>query len=152
MFCNRCGNETGSETKRCQPCKTYMAEAQAKYRAKQRQKGLCRNCRTPTDTVRCPACTEAHRIRMIKNRVKLRMKVIEGYGGECCCCGEIEPCFLQLDHVNNDGHIERRQTTNAERVYRTAIKEGFPDRYQLLCANCNFGKFMNNGVCPHKDL
>lgn len=24
------------------------------------------------------------------------------------------------------------------------------DRLQLLCANCNFGKLMNGGTCPHK--
>ena len=30
---------------------------------------------------------------------------------------------------------------------------GWPrDRYQLLCANCNFGKLMNGGVCPHQQM
>lgn len=30
-------------------------------------------------------------------------------------------------------------------------RQGWPqDRYQLLCANCNFGKLMNGGVCPHQ--
>src|SRR5215467_11339214 len=39
--------------------------------------------------------------------VALREAVYVGYGGKCQCCGEKEPAFLTVDHVNNDGHLER---------------------------------------------
>jgi hypothetical protein len=31
------------------------------------------------------------------------------------------------------------------------VRNGFPPGYQVLCMNCNHGKRMNNGVCPHKE-
>jgi len=30
------------------------------------------------------------------------------------------------------------------------LKENNPEKYQILCLNCNFAKF-RYGVCPHKD-
>jgi hypothetical protein len=86
----------------------------------------------------------------------LRRAVFEGYGNKCACCGESNSAFLQLDHVQNDGAAERRHLTGINKrntaTYRKAVKENFPDRYQLLCANCNWGKRMNGGICPHLNL
>lgn len=85
---------------------------------------------------------------------RLRAEVLAAYGNACACCGEIEPLFLQVDHINNDGHLQRK---NAGRHWdwsafmRWLKAEGFPkDNYQLLCANCNWGKRANGGVCPHR--
>ena len=83
---------------------------------------------------------------------KLRKEMIEAYGGKCCCCGETEPIFMQLDHINNDGSIERRRYGNHVVEWQELKKTGWPkNRHQLLCANCNYGKRMNNGICPHKN-
>jgi hypothetical protein len=72
------------------------------------------------------------------------------YGGCCACCGEDDVRFLSLDHVENDGN-EHRKTYNCQQIYWLAKKEGYPkDKYQLLCHNCNMGKSINKGVCPHK--
>lgn len=36
------------------------------------------------------------------------------------------------------------------RLYRSLKRRGFPkDRFRLLCANCNLGRYLNGGVCPH---
>ena len=83
----------------------------------------------------------------------LKNEVFMAYGGwRCACCGESERAFLSLDHVNNDGFKDRvngRKSSNYS--YRQIKKAGFPSGiYQVLCMNCNFGKHMNNGVCPHK--
>jgi hypothetical protein len=32
------------------------------------------------------------------------------------------------------------------------IKSGFPNSFQILCYNCNNGKRMNRGVCPHQEF
>lgn len=81
-----------------------------------------------------------------------KRKVYEAYGGFiCACCGETEEAFLSIDHVNNDGANHRRET-NRRSLYKWLDKNGFPEGYQVLCMNCNFGKARNGGVCPHVSL
>ena len=82
-------------------------------------------------------------------------KLFAAYGGyRCSCCGETEPKFLQLDHIHNDGYKHRRLVSKSQKcglsIYQDLIKRGFPPIIQVLCANCNFGKSRNGGVCPHK--
>jgi len=89
-------------------------------------------------------------LNSIKLQWKTKLEVINGYGGECKCCGEKNPFFLTVDHVNNDGTKRRK---NGEpfgyAFYRMIIKSDFPDIYQILCMNCNLGKHINGGECPH---
>lgn len=86
----------------------------------------------------------------ISYRSRLREEMIVAYGGQCACCGEAEPRFLQLDHIHNDGHEDRRINKTPAKLWASLKRAGWPrDRHQLLCANCNFGKLMNGGVCPH---
>jgi hypothetical protein len=84
---------------------------------------------------------------------KLRQDVLNLYGNKCACCGETVVFFLQLDHVNNNGGSHRRDKKGKRRdnriAYIDAIKN--PHLYQLLCANCNYGKQLNGGNCPHVD-
>ena len=37
------------------------------------------------------------------NHQSYKEKVFDHYGWVCACCGEAEPLFLTIDHVNNDG-------------------------------------------------
>ena len=77
--------------------------------------------------------------------------VFSHYGWRCACCGEEERAFLSMDHVNNDGYKDRvNKSRSSSKLYRKIKKQGFPRAYQVLCMNCNFGKRMNGGVCPHK--
>jgi hypothetical protein len=85
---------------------------------------------------------------------RLRAEVIAGYGSRCACCGEARGEFLGIDHVRGRVKGDRRHYTAAGKrrcgvkVYREAIREGFPPEYRLLCHNCNLaiGFF---GYCPH---
>jgi len=96
---------------------------------------------------------QEHRQRVIKSAAssyqRNRSKLIAGYGGMCACCGETEPNFLELDHVNGGGskHFKVRKPDS---VYRDAVRAGFPPEYQLLCSNCNRGRQRNGGICPHQ--
>jgi hypothetical protein len=86
-----------------------------------------------------------------KRLKKIRAEFIAAYGGCCACCGESEPLFLQLDHIHNDGAQERRELGNNFVVLLRLKDRGWPkDNHQILCANCNHGKRMNGGICPHK--
>jgi hypothetical protein len=81
-----------------------------------------------------------------------KSQVIEAYGGKCNCCGETGPKFLSIDHIFNDGSKVRSIEGKGSMVYYYLIKHNFPkERHQLLCMNCNFGKHMNGGICPHKE-
>ena len=57
--------------------------------------------------------------------------------------------FLALDHVNGGGR-EERKTRSTQQIALTAIREGFPDTYRVLCHNCNqaIGWY---GKCPHEN-
>ena len=93
---------------------------------------------------------EANRAWSADYRTRLRAEMILAYGSRCNCCGETQPLFLQLDHVENDGHIDRKAHRTSNKLLAHLKRAGWPQaRYQLLCANCNFGKLMNGGICPH---
>ena len=80
--------------------------------------------------------------------MKLQAAVRHAYGDKCACCGETEPLFLTLDHVNGDGATHRR-TLRTNDVHAWARKNGYPPSLQLLCWNCNAAKAYHGG-CPHK--
>ena len=87
-----------------------------------------------------------------KNQYKIRRIVLEHYGGKypkCACCGQKEEKFLQVDHINNDGAIDRRTQGYGSSFYRHIISRKFPKNLQILCANCNQAK-SRYGICPHK--
>ena len=94
----------------------------------------------------------SHRNSNATWRWKLRQEIIEEYGGSCACCGEVIPEFLSIDHINNDGNVERKQNNSkgGAKFYKELKDRGFPkDNYQLLCMNCNFAKG-HFGICPHQ--
>ena len=96
-----------------------------------------------------------------KRRTKIKRLVLEHYGGvppKCVCCGESIYQFLTIDHVNNDGAKHRKELKLGRKsgwwLYIYLVKNDFPDdgyELQVLCWNCNCGKRMNGGVCPHKE-
>lgn len=87
-----------------------------------------------------------YHIQLVKSRKKL---VYDHYGWLCRCCGETNELFLSIDHVNNDGNTDEWRGRSAPTRYKKIIDKGYPDSIQILCMNCNWGKRMNKGVCPH---
>ena len=92
-------------------------------------------------------------VRAKKHRVKMKELVFSNYGGKCNCCEESNMKFLTIDHVNNKGREHVR--SNGKRylgflLYKWARDNNYPDSLQVLCFNCNCGKQVNGGVCPHK--
>jgi hypothetical protein len=89
-----------------------------------------------------------------RSQDRCREQVFAAYGGyKCSCCGETEPMFLSIDHVDNDGAKERKSGLYAgsgSAFYGWLRKNDFPAGYQVLCMNCQIGKHKNGGVCPHQ--
>lgn len=88
---------------------------------------------------------EAHR--------KRRTEALRAYGGgvpACVCCGETGLLFLSLDHVNGGGHQHRRETGGGG-FYSWLKRHNYPAGFQILCHNCNLGRQLNGGICPHQE-
>jgi len=84
---------------------------------------------------------------------KLLKEALYEYGGKCACCGESEPLFLSFDHILENGAEMRKIHGSGVDFYHWLKKNNYPrDTIQLLCLNCNLGKALNDGVCPHKKL
>src|SRR5487761_87042 len=77
-----------------------------------------------------------------------KLLVMKRYGPngrpECSCCGESQLAFLTLDHIDNDGAVQRRalrvdgtKAPGGDPWYQYLKKKGLPDlRLQTYCWNC----------------
>lgn len=87
-------------------------------------------------------------------RRRYRLRVLEHYGGnppKCACCGENQLEFLTIDHKMHDGSRHRKTIGHATIFYRWIFKNNFPEDFQVLCFNCNCGREIAGGICPHKN-
>lgn len=82
---------------------------------------------------------------------RLREDIVQHYGAMCACCGERQVKFLAIDHVHGGGNRHRRAFGGSYSFYLDIKKRGFPTDFQILCHNCNFGRQINGGICPHKE-
>lgn len=84
-------------------------------------------------------------------RKKVRLKVLEHYGGKCQCCGEDKYEFLSIDHINGGGNKHRKENglLTGQGTYRWLIRNNFPKGFRVLCHNCNFA-FGHYKKCPHQ--
>jgi hypothetical protein len=78
-------------------------------------------------------------------------KAIVWYGGQCFCCREDDVAFLTLDHINGGGcrHLRAR---NGLRLGDWARRNGYPETLRVACWNCNRGRYLNDGECPHHEV
>ncbi len=93
------------------------------------------------------------RATSVRFRAKIWQQVFSHYSYgtmACACCGEMQPEFLALDHINNDGSAERKIVRRlGSSFYYLLVKKGLPAGYQVLCQNCNMSK-AKHGECVHK--
>ena len=113
-------------------------------------------------------CRECHRLEAIrirknapargtiyakKSNAKLKREFYEAYGNACACCGEREPAFLTLEHLNGskrDFANRRGFVAQCTLTYLSDLrKRGWPkNEATVLCFNCNCVKSRVD-VCPH---
>lgn len=174
-LCPECGRNPSNNRKRCSEClSSSLHDGQQRFQRRCEQ-GLCGYCGKnvhETGKKSCSTCLvkrkdkyaacgdkETRRKNAAKIRHQCRKRVIEYYGGKCACCGETEILFLALDHIEGGGNEHRRQINNnpgnrcgssSTQFYKWIEKNNYPDFLQILCHNCNMGKHLNGGKCPHE--
>jgi len=79
----------------------------------------------------------------------MKLAFLRAFNFKCSCCGETNPYFLTLDHVNNDGAEHRRKLANVAILYKARREKYDRAKWDCLCMNCNFAKG-HYGECPHK--
>lgn len=94
---------------------------------------------------------EKAREQYLRKYRSLRRRALDRLGSCCTCCGEARGTMLQIDHIHNDGYIERRSKKGgSSSIARKILESSDPkDKYQILCANCNHSKARNRGECQH---
>lgn len=117
----------------------------------------CKSCASQVTSEWGKKNRERLSLKWKKEKEEMLLQIRNAYGNKCSCCGESNPIFLTIDHVNNDGYKIRprnlkgySQSAFSGHYYKQIIKANFPDTLQLLCWNCNCGKNRNGGICPHK--
>lgn len=103
-----------------------------------------------------PIWVSKHNAKRRKYKDKHRETIVEILGGNKCSCKGINcwhegECIvndrrcIQIDHINDDGHKERRSVTDYRQVYvkYSNNPEMVKQNLQLLCANCNWVKRFN---------
>ena len=86
-----------------------------------------------------------------KKRQEMRLAIITFMGGKCVRCGFDDPRALQIDHINGGGCSD----TNGKgweaygKLHKEVTAGGneWMEKYQLLCANCNWIKRYGNDEC-----
>jgi hypothetical protein len=72
-----------------------------------------------------------------------RARVLEVMGGRCVRCGFSDWRALQIDHINGGGRVDRELYANKDQYLRAVLRS--LEKYQLLCANCNWIKKYERG-------
>lgn len=117
-----------------------------------RREGRCKKCGKPAikDECQCQICKDKNKIYGENGQRRTKLEALNHYGGvKCSCCGEGIIQFLSIDHINGGGNAHRREN-KIRSIYRWLKRNGYPAGFQVLCHNCNHGKFLNGGICPHE--
>ncbi len=113
----------------------------------------CKLCMNEAGTARYQRNKEEINRKRREETRRLKLEVVDGYGGHCECCGEDRWQFLNIDHRNGGGTAERRNAKNKNPLffYKRLVAEGFPkEKFRLLCWNCNLSIGLY-GSCPHTE-
>lgn len=134
--------------RRLRVVKRFSTEAEKEYQRQYYAKNREEKRRKSREYKRAREEKYAACRRVYAFRVKLR--VFAAYGNRCECCGEDNPLFLGIDHIEGGG----RQHTIAlggggMNFYLWLVRNEFPKGFQVLCHNCNIAKGVFS-ICPHK--
>jgi hypothetical protein len=74
-----------------------------------------------------------------QRNLRLRLEALAKLGGRCVNCGIDDIRVLQIDHIAGGGMKELKKMHYGA-YHENVIAEARNNKYQLLCANCNWIK------------
>ena len=87
-------------------------------------------------------CVTCQRTAGNASNAKKRAEMVAALGGVCQRCGFADSRALQVDHVNGGGNRELRASNSRTTLANVLARSG---EFQLLCANCNWIKRVEQG-------
>jgi hypothetical protein len=159
-LCMNCGQQLEhKQGRRCTTCAESHCNKTTAQRLERIASGKCIRCgnESATNAQRCAACSVVHNAKCTGRDKSRKLDAFNAYGGpRCNCCGDSIFQFLTIDHINNDGAAHRKLISKDGRsggaLNCWLKRHGYPPGFQVLCFNCNIGKHINGGICPHKVL
>ena len=162
--CTNCGKNDAAENKvYCQFCLDRRSDTKRVRYDKLIIQDDCVQCGQSkiNEGKRCNTCIEKRNtwyqgsITQAKDKVKRdenRRLALEYYGAKCACCGVEGLPFLAIDHIEGAGNTHRKAINRyGSTFFRWLVDSNFPPGFQVLCHNCNVGRYWNGGICPHQD-
>ncbi len=160
--CTLCNNDAAPGKTACQPCLDKRSLAKHDRYKNNSSANKCIQCGNDVSDLkgkRCQTCIDKRndwyqgsttQKKDTRRRQDRREAVLSHYGGRCVCCGEDEQCFLAIDHTDGEGNTHRKEINKyGSTFFKWLIDNDFPEGFQILCHNCNMGKHLNGGKCPH---
>lgn len=109
----------------------------------------CKACIIKRNLINRNKNPDVYRAQRRRRYHEIKQEIFQAYGNRCVCCGDETIKFLSIDHIQGGGNQHRASLPGGERqLFIDIVRAGFPEEYQLLCHNCNHGKFLNGGKCP----
>ena len=153
---NKCVSKKDGFESNCRQCKklrylanreTHIAKVKLRYDQKKEEILAKKNVRYASNKTAISKKRKLERklnpkkeaIQQSTRRLKIKQEVIKKLGGECAECGINDISVLCIDHIYNDGKLDR-VFTNSITMMRNIVKFGDQGRYQCLCFNCNLKK------------
>lgn len=146
VTCHRKGQLFEAGRSVCTPCRDYHKEWRRSPEGLASNAKRCKKWRTSN-----PERTKEFGKRYNQ---EAKQRAIVMYGNHCACCNETRLGFLTIDHMNNDGRSDRKSVGSGNggtRFYRKIVNMPKRNDLQVLCFNCNCGRQVNGGTCPHLD-
>jgi hypothetical protein len=93
----------------------------------------------------CRSCIYKYNVQ---REARLRTAALVALGGECARCEISDFRILDIDHIHGGGSQERKSGLRQAKFYLHVVSN--LDRFQLLCKNCNWIKYLegDNFVAP----
>jgi hypothetical protein len=167
-YCKQCVREKGDEWRLSNPEKVkelsrvyssnvpkeikVLRVQKSRHLKERRGECLCCSGQAVLGKKNCRPCQEKlNRVHNERSR-KFKTLCFDHYGRFCVCCTKEfnHDAFLTLNHINNDGKDHRRELKQRS-IYEWVVKNGFPDYLETNCWNCNSGRSVNGGICPHQE-
>lgn len=125
----------------------YAVTGRCKHR--ENRDNQCIDCKSSVSKKWKKENQETVRVTNKRWRDNKKQQCLNHYGAECNWCGEKDVGTLTLDHVNNDGSIER-ENLGICWFWNHVVKQGFPNTYQILCMGCNAYKAWHGNLPESK--